>query len=368
MRTPRAGRLQFAPAKTAFLVFALAVLMLSRPVMAADDSNAGELTQVPTVSAQQLNSALSTLSQGNTDPQLQQLISQFQAEMSSGNYSAAASTLVKLQGLSANPDSGSSQSLSALLQSLSVGSNGATVNASTLQSLLNAFAQSQAGATPQSKETLSLDMQSLADLMQYANSTMASELLQNSAVLGQSAFVGSSGGAAPSAPVSLPGVSGMPGIGIPSVGAPSLSVGTPSARVPAIPLADFLVPIFIALAVGVLFVFRGRVAGMVGTQSLPGMPLFRGGKEAGPEPSDPRKRIEYYFGRAVRLMARRGVPKLECETHREFVAKCDDRPEKPQVSTISSLYEKAKFSGEDVAGTDAYLAATSYLAMENQGR
>jgi len=85
-------------------------------------------------------------------------------------------------------------------------------------------------------------------------------------------------------------------------------------------------------------------------------------------PTDPRKRIEFYFGKAVRLMARRGVTKSESETHREFSSKCEGTPEREQVGTISSLYEKAKFSGQEVGGSDAYLAASSYLAMEKEKR
>jgi len=342
---------------------------LAVPAHAADDSNAGKLAQAPTVSAAQLNSTLGTLAQGTNDTQLQQLIAQFQSEMNSGNYSGAASTLVQLQGLSAGLKGGSSQSLSALLQSLSVGSNGASVNASTLASLLSQASASQAGASSQSKQTLSLDMQSIANLMQFANATMASELLQNSSLLSQSAFAGSGGLA--SAPISLPGVSGFSGLSIPSVGAPSLSVGTPSGGLPAIPLTAFVVPILAVAAVAALFFSRGRVVRLIGTQSLPGMALLRGGsnEDGGvAPPTDPRGKIEFYFGKAVRLMARRGVPKLESETHREFSAKCEGTPERPHVSMISSLYEKAKFSGQKVEGSDAYLAASSFLAMEKEER
>ena len=67
-------------------------------------------------------------------------------------------------------------------------------------------------------------------------------------------------------------------------------------------------------------------------------------------------------------MARRGVPKLESETHREFSSKCERAPERRQVGTISSLYEKAKFSGQEVGSADASLAASSFTAMEKQER
>jgi uncharacterized protein DUF4129 len=361
-------RAALLPLVAAFLILAISGV-LAVPARAADDSNAGQLIQVPTVSPQQLGSALSTLSQGTNDTQLQQLLTQFQSQLSSGNNSGAASTLIQLKGLSASQGSGASQSLSALLQSLSVGSNGATVNADTLASLLNAVSGSQPGASSKSQQKLSVDMQSLANLMQYANATMASQLLQNSALLSQSAFAGSNPPVG--APVSLPGVSGIPGLSVPSVGAPSLSVGTPSGGLPAISLAAFAIPLLVVAAVAALFFSRGRVTRLVGTQSLPGMSLLRGGHvddEGGAPPTDPRKKIEFYFGKAVRLMARRGVPKDESETHREFSSKCEATPEREQVTTISSLYEKAKFSGEAVEGSDAYVAAASFMAMEKAER
>jgi hypothetical protein len=338
---------------------------LAVPAHAADDSNAGQLTEVPTVTPQQLGSALTTLEQGDNDSQIQQLLSQFQSQMNAGDYSGAASTLVQLQGLSQNnPDV--SPALNALIQSLSVGPDGATVDANTLASLLDT--SSASGASAKSQQELSLDMQSLASLMQYANSTLASQLLQNSDLLSQNAFTGSAASATPA--IALPGVSGFSGLSVPSLGAPSLSVGTPSGGVPAIPLAALAATLVAVAAVVALYFSRGRIVRLIGSQSLPGIPLLRAGKaeEVGPVPADARARIEYYFGRAVSLMSRRGVPKLESETHREFSSKCERAPEGREVGTISSLYEKAKFSGQEVGSADANLAASSFTAMERQER
>jgi hypothetical protein len=352
----------------AFLLIACAAA-LAVPAHAADDSNAGQLAQVPTVSPTQLGSTLGTLAQGANDTQLQQLLSQFQSQLGSGNESGASSTLGQLQNLSASQPSAVSPSLNALLQSLSVGSNGASVNSNTLAGLLSAISSSQAGSSPGSAQKLSADMQSLAGLMQYANSTLASELLQNSSLLSQSAFAGSGGISVGSAPVSLPGVSGFRGLSLPLVGAPSLSVGTPAGGLPAIPPTDFAIPLLATatVAVAAIFLSRGRITRLVGTQRLPGVPLLTGARDdGGAIPADPRMRIEFYFGRAVRLMGWRGVPKLGSETHREFSSKCASTPEREQVSTISSLYEKAKFSGQEVGGNDANLAAASFLAMEEE--
>ena len=351
----------------AAILFFSAVSLMAVPAHAADDSNSGQLGQVPTVTPQQLNSALNSLSQGSNDSQVQSLLTQFQSELKGTNYTGAASTLVQLQGLSDNPQSGMSPSLRALLQSLAMGNNGASVNANTLASLLNQ-AKSQSSASSQSAQRLSLDMQSLANLMQYANATMASQLLQDSSLLSQSAFAGS-GGTAGVGQVALPGLSGLSGISMPSIGSPSLAVGMPSAALPNIPFTAFAVPLIAGVAIVTLFFFRHRFVGLIGTQSLPGLTFLKGSRnESGPVPTDARARIEYYFGRAVSLMARRGVPKLESDTHREFSSKCDDRPERAHVGTISSLYEKAKFSGQEVGQPDASAAASSFLAMEHEGR
>jgi hypothetical protein len=361
------GRAAVLSLAAVFLLIAASGL-LAIPAHAADDSNAGQLTQAPTVSPQELNSALSSLAQGSNDTQLQQLMSQFQSQLNSGNYNGAASTLVQLQGLSSQ-QGGVSPSLNALLQSLTVGSNGASINANTLSSLLNA----NTGTSSGSQQRLSVDMQTLANLIQYANATLASRLLQNSDLLSQNALAGSSGINASGSPIALPGMSGLAGLSIPSVGAPSLSVGGPSVSLPAVPLTAFALPLLVAVAVAALFLSRGRVLRLIGSQSLPGMTLLRGSRDEGVSdgglvPTDPRKRIEFYFGRAVRLMARRGVPKLDSETHREFSANCEKTPERPQVSTISSLYEKAKFSGQSVGSPDADSAAAAFFAMGKDER
>src|SRR5207302_962950 len=60
---------------------------------------------------------------------------------------------------------------------------------------------------------------------------------------------------------------------------------------------------------------------------------------------NPRDLIIYYFRKAVATMSKRGFPRLDPETHREFSEKCSPRPEAPPVKNISVLYEKAMFSG-----------------------
>ena len=285
--------------------------------------------------------------------------------MSSGNYTGAASTLVQLQNLSANNPSVPTN-LNALIQSLSIGNSGATVDAGKLASLLNSNPGTGAGTSGESQQKLSLDMQSLASLMQYVNSTMASEFLQNSTLLSQNAFTGA-GGSLAGSQVALPGTSGFSNL-IPSMSGPSLSVGAPSASIPNIPISAFAVPLIAAVAICALYFSRGRVIRLVGSQKLPGIITLDPGHAGGSEtvPSDPRQMIEYYFGRAVNLMSRRGVSKQLSETHREFSSKCEVTPERPLVTTISSLYEKAKFSGEQVGPADASLARSTVSAIERE--
>jgi hypothetical protein len=347
-------------------LFLLLAGLLAVPVLAADDSNSGRLTPAPAVSSQQLNSALSSLAQGSNDTQLQRLILQLQSQLDSGNLNGAASTLLQLQNYSSDPQNKVPESLSALLQSMSVGSNGASIDASTLASLLNA-AQANPNASNETPQKLSVDMRTLANLLQYVNPTIASQLLQNSALLSQNALAGSTGQAG-SAPIKLPGISGLSGLSLPSVGGPSVSAGGLAGGLPTLTPAVIAIPLIIVAAVAALFLSKNRVLRLIGSQNLPGFPLALGGRrddgvDSDSVPSDPRKRIEFYFGKAVRLMARRGVPKLQSETAREFSSKCENRPEEPEVKTISSLYEKAKFSGQDVGHPDADTAATALFAM-----
>lgn len=334
------------------------------PAHAADDSNAGQLTQTSTLNSQQLGATLSALAQGSNDTQIQSLVSQFNSQIQSGNYSGAAPTLSQLQGLSSQQN-GSSLSLNALLQSLSVGSDGASVNSTELAGLL----RSGSTTTDQSQQSLSTDMRSLASLLQYVNSTLASQLLQNSSLLSKNAL-GGAGASLGGAPVSLPGVSSLPSVGLPSVGAPG-SIGAPVGGPPALSLDSFLIPLIAAVAVVSLYLSRGRLSRLPGSKSLAGFARLRGsGEEAegGVVPSDPRGRIEFYFAHAVRTMARRGLLKKGSETHREFSLKCEGAPERPHVAALSSLYEKAKFSGQDVGSPEADLAASEFVAMGKEGR
>ncbi len=346
----------------ALLLLAASVAL---PAHAADDSNAGQLAPAPTVSPQQLSSALGSLIQGSNDTQLQKLLSQFESQLNNGDFGAAASTLLQLQNYSSNPQNKVPESLNALLQSISVGNNGVLIDANTLANILNSDQAVGANRPNETQQRLSVDMQTLANLLQYVDPAIASQLLQTSSALSQSAFSGGSGQTG-NVPVGLPGASGFSGLPLPSVGAPS--AGGVAAGLPVITPTVFAIPLIAVATVAALFLSRNRVMKLLGGQNLPGLPLASGGKidegvTVETVPSDPRRRIEFYFGKAVNLMARRGVPKLESETHREFSSKCEKRVEESQVKTISSLYEKAKFSGLQVGQPDADDAASAFVTM-----
>ncbi len=348
----------------AFLLVLALSGALSSPAFAADDSNSGQLTPSPTVDPSALGAALTSLAQGTNDTQMQQLIAQFQSELSAGNYSAASSTLLQLQN--AGSAQQNSPALNTLLNSLSVGSNGASINPNLLASILNAAQPGNSGEPPQ---RMSVDLQTLAGLMQYVNPTLASQLLQGSASLSQSAYgAGNAGGGK----VSFPGISGLPGLSVPSIGTPSVPAGAGGIGLPSISPVALVGPILIVVSVAALFLSRKRLAGFLSATRLPGVPFGRGPgvqlAEPSVAPTDPRGKIEYYFVKAVRLMGRRGVPKTDSETHREFSSKVESRPEAPHVKTIVSLYEKAKFSGQSVGDPEADEAQSALrLIGEDEG-
>jgi hypothetical protein len=360
----RAGGPFLLPVATALLLLAS---LLAIPARGADDSNSGQLALAPTVSSEQLNSALGSLALGANDTQLQQLLSQLQSQLNSGDFRGAASTLLVLQNYSSDPQHKVPESLNALLQSMSVGSGGAGIDANTLASILNAN-QANRGPPNETQQKLSVDMQTLANLLQYANPSIASQLLQNSEALSQSAFAGSSSGQKGVPPIKLPGISSLSDISLPSVGGPSVSMGGVAGGLPALTPTVVAIPLIMIVAVAAVFLSRNRVIKLIGAQNLPGMPsALRGKVDEGSDddsiPSDLRERIEFYFGKVVRLMARRGVPKLQSETAREFSSKCESRPEQPQVTAVSSLYEKAKFSGQEVGQPDADHAANAFFTL-----
>jgi len=114
-----------------------------------------------------------------------------------------------------------------------------------------------------------------------------------------------------------------------------------------------LIPIVTILSGFVVIMFRKKsVVRLWKKRTLRGL-----GIDGGPtalanfDPENPRHAIIVSLRRAVGLMLGRGVLKMPFETHREFSTKCETRPEKPYVGRISSIYERAVFSGRSVNQT-----------------
>src|SRR3989442_3597201 len=145
---------------------------------------------------------------------------------------------------------------------------------------------------------------------------------------------------------SLPGVPSIPSVASSVPGVPSIP---PTGGLPTLPL----IIAGLAGAAIVLFIFRKRLA-MLGRRitstTLKTKPVKPG---TGLNLQNPRDLIIYYFRKAVATMSKRGFPRLDPETHREFSEKCSPRPEAPPVKNISVLYEKAMFSGRDVTMPEA---------------
>jgi len=148
-------------------------------VFAADDTNSGNLTPNPTLTPQQVASALNALGQGMNDSSIQKLLQQLNSQLSSGNNAGASSTILQLKADSNNPNM--SASMKALLQSISEGKNGLTVDPQLLSALLGANNPTPNGVPSnlrnESPSRIPVDLNALANLLQYVDPTLASTLL-----------------------------------------------------------------------------------------------------------------------------------------------------------------------------------------------
>lgn len=386
---------------SAILLFSI----LSPRVFASDDSNPSGLT--PTVNTTSSNlttnqtiDAVNQLLQENNasqannsaaqDPryqQFQQLWNQFQTEAHAGNNIAADQTRAQLEQYLKTPEMqqylGTSQgkqmlspALQSLLFSMTDTSNGFSVDPTALQSYIQGF-DSQGlpnGWSGESPFRTSNDLGTLGNLMNGIDRSTGAKLLQDQNLLnGEIAS-----GLFPNVPKGFGGPGGLGGLGglggqnsgIPGIpklpnlnpslpGVPSLAgVASSVPGVPSIPTTFGLptVPIVIgaiAAVAAALFIFRKRFGGLgrrITPTTLKTKPVR---PETGLNLQNPRDLIIFYFRKVVSAMSKRGFPRFDPETHREFSGKCTPRPEAPPVKNISVLYEKAMFSGRDVTMPEA---------------
>ncbi len=327
----------------------IALLLVTLTVHAADDSNSRDLTASQSLSPQAVSSTLNSLAQGLNDPNLSKEISQLNSQLSSGNNKAAASTLVQLKADAQNSP-GASDALKALLQSLSVGSNGASIDSNLLSTLLGLNNMSPngvpGGLRHESPSQVSVDLNTIANLLQGVDPNLAAKLINDATQLGLGGGGLSLGNLRP-----------------PSITYPSITAG--QGAFPALSPQELLLPaVLIAVVVAVYF-SRNRVLRVLGTQALPITGEAEDdGSYPGLNPQDPRHRIIILFGRAVKIMRSKGVLKLKSETHREFSSKCEARSEAQHVTKISQLYERAKFSALVVSPEDADYAQAEVGMLE----
>jgi len=345
---------------TCWLLFGSLVVLLSMtalPVLAADDSNSMNFRTSGTLSNQQISTALTTLSQNLTDPALKQSLSQLASQLNNGNAAGATSTLLTLQA-DANNDPQASAGLKALLQSLSVGQNGLSLNSTKLASQLGV------GGSPlrlpnslsnESPQQLTVDLNTLATLLQGVDPALAAQML-NTLQLG--------GGGAN---VSPPGSVNVGGLKVPGMSVPSLKLPTVGASSTFDPIV-LLVPLAFVIVTGI-YVFRGRLLALLGRQAMPSATAVM--EDEGlfhvTDPNDRRQSVYFSFSRAVQIMRTKGVPKKVSETHREFSAKTRGRPEGEAVRTVSEAYEKARFTMLEVEESDVTNARSAVNALETPG-
>ncbi|MCL4518716.1 MAG: hypothetical protein M1587_05910, partial [Thaumarchaeota archaeon] len=158
-----------------FVLFVILLFPIMNHAYAADDSNYGSLGLSQTNSSQNVVAAMSSLAQGTNDTSASQLISQLKSQIRSGNYSGANQTLLQLQQI-ARQDSNVPPSLKDLIQSTSASSNGLSVNATRLASLLSSGSNSS-GLIGESPTKSFTDLNTLAGLLQTIDPTLANQLL-----------------------------------------------------------------------------------------------------------------------------------------------------------------------------------------------
>jgi hypothetical protein len=352
---------------------------------AADDSNSGDFSPgnstfppgggsttpsspptKPNPDDQNLATGLKNLNQriNNTD------VNKLVQDLQNHNYTGAKSTIDNLNQQLGNPNSpvGSElpTSLKDVIQSTSCTIAGCSVDWNSVSNMVQPSSTDETGVPQGLSGTspVSAASQLTALSTMTANSdpnlsllfgSDASQILQllNSSSSNPNLFQG-----IPSPPpIIAPSIGSLPpltgnagalGVAPQAVGGlPNIfsGVGSPSGLV--------LIPI-VAILSGIIavMVFRRKsVIGLLKKRTLTGMEIGGPTPHASLDPENPRHAIILSFRRAVGLMLGKGVPKMPFETHREFSTKCETRPEKPYVGRISSIYERAVFSGRIVNQT-----------------
>lgn len=339
----------------------LALILATMPAVHAFDASVDTNTSLSNnLNPQQLQSLLTQLNQESSNSQLsnnsqfEQLLSQFNSSLTSNNANLTASSLSQLQSLLSSLNSTSL--FSNLIQSLQPSGNGVTINPAELSSLLNLGRGLPSGVNQSNAAQEITGLSSLASLVQGFNPQLAAELLHAASNL--SIKFGINGASLPFN--SLGSLSSLKGLKSPSIGAPNLGASSS----PRIQLETLLVPIIIVAAFLTLFALRGKLAELLRGQNIPGVQEEED-RLMKYDPNDPKKRILYYFTKAVQFMKRRGITKSSSDTSREFTEKCHTSSGSEHVGNLGNLYEKAQFSGRLVTNDDADLAQKELSSLED---
>lgn len=288
-------------------------------------------------------------SQQPNNTQLASLFSQFNSSSLSGNSNSTASAMSHLQSYL---QSQNSTLFGDLVKSLQTSSNGTlAINPAQFESLLNFGANGLPSGIGGNLLQNIAGLSSLANLLSGVNPQLSQRLLNSAKDISLN-----SGLNMPSGSSSFGSLNGLktPSLATPKLGASTTPFGN---------LETLLIPVIIIVACLVLFIMRGRLSELLRGQGMPG--VVEDEIEPVPyDPTDPKKRIIYYFVNTILFMKKRGVSKAAADTHREFSAKCIPVSGSEHVSTISSLYEKAQFSGHTVTNEDANVAEKELSSLE----
>jgi hypothetical protein len=385
----RPDRRRTHPLRVNRVVWILALITLLGLIQighAADDSNSGDFSagnpttplgggpsspsQPPTnpnPGDQNLATGLKNLNQGINNTDVNKLVQDLQNH----NYTGAQSTIDKLKQQLGNPNSPAVSELPTglkdVIQSTSCTTAGCSVDWKNVSNMVqpdstdeNGVPQGLSDTSPESAASQLTTLSSMSansdtnlSLLFGSDASQILRLLNPS----QSDYSGPFQGIPPPPPITVPSIGSLPpvsgtagalGVAPQALGGfPNIfsGIGSPNGLV--------LIPI-VAIISGVVAVIVFRKKSVVGFLKKKTLGLeVQGGPtpQANFDPEDPRHSIILSFRRAVGLMLGRGVPKMPFETHREFSTKCETRPEKPYVGRISSIYERAVFSGRIVDQT-----------------
>jgi hypothetical protein len=384
----RPDRRRTHPLRVNRVVWILALITLLSLIQighAADDSNSGDFSPgnstilpgggssnpsppqtKPNPGDQNLATGLQNLNQGVNNTDVNKLVQDLQNH----NYTSAQSTIDKLKQQLGNPNSPAVSGLPAglkdVIQSTSCTTAGCSVDWNSVSNMVQPSSTDETGV-PQglsgtSPASAASQLTALSTMTANSNPDLsflfgsdASQILQllNSSSSNPSPFPG----IPPPLPITAPSIGSLPplsgsagalGVAPQALGGlPNIfpGIGSPSGLV--------LIPIVVILSgiVAVLVLRKKSVVGLLKKRTLGGLEVGGPTPQANFDPENPRHAIILSFRRAVGLMLGRGVPKMTFETHREFSTKCETRPEKPYVGRISSIYERAVFSGRIVNQT-----------------